>query len=377
MILISIFATFILSCNNSSEEKENNNDTISKNISEQVVKQENVVETDTVNENKIVDNYKYLPKVFHKEDSLYSEFERYLNLINGEVSSEKQIKDIFNLRKHLMEYVSLKVDKLCNQDGELAREAHEEFVSIGFLPVYVEGMYGALEQSQILNDEVEKYASEPFKLKIKFDNEYAKSIGGEYPYASLNEYLNAFEPAYELFSKYKETEYYKEIEDKFKNMLIEFVDIHKVNGGGDQNECFEGELHSSFYPWVTICNMPELFQKRFPNTVFTPIFKKLQENISEVSPKQENYLIVTDKIEGNDYDNATAKVFSYLEKGIDIVHYVKLKDKEDNDFFYIIYRFYSDKNRANEELTKILEVVSTAKIVTVQFDDKEQLHELY
>ena len=375
LILISIF-TIIISCNNSDGTKENNRDTISK-IS---IENKQVIKTDTVKEAEIelnfIDNYKYLSDIFQKEDSLYSDFEKYLALLNSEMSSEEQINEVFIYRNKINEYASLKVDKYYYSKGEnnqeLWQKVEKELISIGFLPIYLEGMYVYLDKAPILNDAINKYASDPFKLKFKFDNEYAKVAGGEYPYAGLEEYFNAFEPAYKLFNKYKSTRYYKDIEVKFKTIITEFADIHKV---GD--ECFEGSLHSEFYPWSANCEVPKLFVDKFPNTVFTPVFKNIINDMSFFETKRNIYLVVTDTVAGGDiYEKAQNIVFSYLEKGIDVVHSVKIKNNEDKYVNYIVYRFYSNKSKADSALVKIKEIVTDAKIIPVIVDEKEVVKEI-
>jgi len=375
LILISIF-TIIISCNNSDGTKENNRDTISK-IS---IENKQVIKTDTVKEAEIelnfIDNYKYLSDIFQKEDSLYSDFEKYLALLNSEMSSEEQINEVFIYRNKINEYASLKVDKYYYSKGEnnqeLWQKVEKELISIGFLPIYLEGMYVYLDKAPILNDAINKYASDPFKLKFKFDNEYAKVAGGEYPYAGLEEYFNAFEPAYKLFNKYKSTRYYKDIEVKFKTIITEFADIHKVGG-----ECFEGSLHSEFYPWSANCEVPKLFVDKFPNTVFTPVFKNIINDMSFFETKRNIYLVVTDTVAGGDiYEKAQNIVFSYLEKGIDVVHSVKIKNNEDKYVNYIVYRFYSDKSKADSALVKIKEIVTDAKIIPVIVDEKEVVKEI-
>jgi len=375
IILIVSFNFYFMSCNvlHEDSESENDIDTVLQ-ISEklQITIVDTIIEKDTL----LFDKYNYLHKIFIKEDSLYTEFEEYLSLLEVNISSEKQIKEVFTLRDKLRNFASLKVDKFYYEKGEtnetLWTNVEKELISIGYLPVYTEGMYVDLTYAPILGDAMKKYASEAFNLKINFDNEYSKCVGGEYPYSNLSEYFDAFELGYKLFNKYKDTEYYEAIKETFQSIIIEFVDIHKI-----KDECYEGGLHYGFYPWVTNCDIPELFVKRFPNTVFTPVFKKLINNMSEFNPKQSIYLVITDTINNeNKYIGSTDKLITYLEKGIDIVHAIDFKNKQGKDIRCLAFRFYSNENKAEEALIEILNKSTNAKIITVIMDDKGAVKEI-
>lgn len=378
-LLTIVFSVLIISCNNSNQNVDVKDTT--KLVTTELVQEDLKTETDALAEPKsnIIEKYEYLHDIFSEQDSLYSVFISYLDALNGEVTSEKQIKNIFLLRNKLKNYASQKVEKYYYSKGEnnykLWQKVEKEIKSIGYLPVYAEGMYVDLSDAQILTEQMNKYASEAFKLNIKFDNEYAKSMGGEYPYVALEEYFNAFEPAYELYSKYKNTEYYKNIKERFADIIIQFADIHKLDN--EQGMCFEGGLHYNAYPWTTTCNLAELFVKRFPKTSFTKAFQKLKNNMSSFNYKEEVYLVVTDVIMNNNiFEKAKEKQFKYLEDGIDVAHSVYFKNNENKNVIYLVYRFYSDKNEADEALGIIKQDLKDSKIVTLKINENGKIIEL-
>ncbi len=377
-LYIFIFLSFIIfSCNNSGDETKTNTDTDTVSL-----KTENNIQKDTPADEQTVDIFsdlEILPEIFKKDDAVYEKFSKYMSELRSNITSEKGIIAVLKLQDTYKEnfynllYQYFNTEGGGNMSSDAWQKVEKELKSIGFIPIYTEGDFVYMEKSEILKDEINKYASEPFKLKIEFDNNYNKALGGEYPYSALDQYFDAFESGYKLFVKYPETDYYKNIEDKFTDILIMFTDIHKV-----KNECFEGELHAEFYPWSTICNLPDLFTERFPNTVFTPVFEKIKENMSEFSnPKEPIYLIVTDIFDGKKaYLSGRNKVWEYLKKGIDVVHSIKVKNKEAEDVYYVTYRFYSDKTKADNALNKIKETLNNAEIKTVQIDENGYVNEI-
>jgi len=373
--IVSFSAILLFACNNSSDNS-GETDTADTSVVDKKTG-ENIDTVQIVNSDKTEINTEELNKILKGNEKLYENFKKYISLLNSKITSEDKIKQVFENRKKLRAELTAETDKFYFSEGEtnqeLRNKVEKELLSIGYRPVYAEGMFVDLAKAPVLKEEINKYCSEPFKLKIEFDNRYAEALGGEYPFAALQEYFDAFETGYNLYDKYPETEYYKDIETDFNEIVLEFADIHKI-----KDECFEGGLHSTFYPWSTLCNISELFIKRFPNTVFSPVFTELQKNMSEFdNPKNTIYLVVTNTFEGNDaYDFAGYKIFEFMSKGIDIVHNVKVKNKEGKDVYYVTYRFYSDKNKAENALSKIKEVINDAKIIPVKIDDNENVIEI-
>lgn len=73
----------------------------------------------------------------------------------------------------------------------------------------------------------------------------------------------------------------------------------------------------------------------------------------------------------SDYDEAANKIFDYLNKGIDIVHQIIL-NQEDLEKYYVAYRFSSNEEVANADLTYIKPKVPGAKIIKVNFFEDEK-----
>ncbi len=374
--LMSFSAIILFSCNNTSENSEDKNNSDTSVITENQkinIDTTQVIETkDPEDEN----NLKELSGILKDNSNFYKTFQDYTKMLNSEITSEDKIKTVLKARNNLISDLTPKIDNFYSSTGEtnqdLWNKVEKELVSIGFNPIYAEGMFVDLDKAPVLTDKINKYASEAFRLEIEFNNNYSKALGGEYPYAGLQDYFDAFKSGYKLFNKYFETEYYKNIEDKFNEIVLEFADIHKVG-----NECFEGGLHTEYYPWSAPCNIPELFVKRFPNTVFTPVFKELQKDMSEITGKGTIYLVVTNTFEGNDaLTSCRYKIFELMEKGIDIVHSVNIKNNDGKNIYFAVYRFYSDKNKAEDALNKIKKIINDAKIVTLNMDENGTVKEI-
>ncbi len=334
------------------------------------------------NTNGIIGKYRYLSQIFSEKDEFYPELVKYFKKINGEVTSEKQIAEIFDLRNLLLKYATEKTEDFYYGKGEnspvLWEKAEKELISVGFMPVYGEGMFSYLDKALILKDAINKYASEAFKLKLFFEEEYAKNSGGEYPYSALEDQFEAFNYAYKLYSNYSDTKYYKEIKNDFRSLLLDFVDLHKVG-----EMCYAGNLYFADYPWMADCDLPLKFQEKFPDNKFTFLFEKLQNNMSEFNPQLSVYLIVVEELntqmrkdegymnyEQRIVDEKLNKLFNYWENGIDVVHSVKITDLKTE---YLVYRFYSDKNKALSELKKIKKFIPSARIVKASVDENQDV----
>ena len=69
------------------------------------------------------------------------------------------------------------------------------------------------------------------------------------------------------------------------------------------------------------------------------------------------------------YDQAEEKIFSYIEKGIDIPHHIIITDKE-NINHAIVYRFFTDLNKAQKALDYIIKNYKNAQIIPVDRSGK-------
>lgn len=81
-----------------------------------------------------------------------------------------------------------------------------------------------------------------------------------------------------LNTNYKNTEYYSKIEEDYKRSLLTLVDIHKATS--ENEECFQGGLSFSYYPYAADCEAISYFYKQYPKSKFADIFKKLDKNMS-------------------------------------------------------------------------------------------------
>lgn len=313
---------------------------------------------------------KYLPELIAQSDKkLKAAFDEYVGLVTKPITSEDDLKKIFESRYRLIqlldEYLGAKYDKI---DWDNFDNIDKELETIGIGCIYAEGMYVGMGEITFLKDQIEKFASEPFKLYLEFLNVYTNSMGGEYPFMNLTAYADVVAIGEKLYTNYKTTDYYKIISEKFINALTTMVDLHHAAGADDELQCFESGLSYEFYPYAADYESIQYFIDHYPKSKYVGIFKKLKKNMSEFRYNTESnpiasvYVIVVAEIEN--YEKTKSTIFEYLNKGIDAVHSVTLYRK-DVELVYVAYRFYDDEQKAEEGLKTIQTKIPEAKIIHV------------
>lgn len=313
----------------------------------------------------------YLPKVLESHDSLYSAFQKYLNCFNLEINNEENIIAIFNKRDSLLQAMHKQIDNYYYNENDdnflLWDKIDAELKSVGFMPIYAEGGYIALDVSPILTDEIDTIASEAFKLSIYFNNEYAKTLGGEYPFFNTDAFFSTYLIGEELLKKHPKSKYYSKIKDKFHKIINYITDVHLVSeldDGSYNCECFG--FSYSYYPYSTNCEAMADFIKNHSNAIISPVLKKLIKNKSEIIISYDNdikaniFVIVTD--ETTSLNNAYNKAAEYILDGKDYVHSLHLK-KDGKDKYYVAYRYYTDEERASVLFEKIKKAKPNAKLL--------------
>ena len=106
-----------------------------------------------------------------------------------------------------------------------------------------------------------------------------------------------------------------------------------------------------------------------PQSKYTKVVKSVLKNPSTILYNEDFllYLVVVEM--EDDYDQAEEKIFSYIEKGIDIPHHIIITDKE-NINHAIVYRFFTDLNKAQKALDYIIKNYKNAQIIPVDRSGK-------
>ncbi|MBN2892058.1 MAG: hypothetical protein JXL97_09340 [Bacteroidales bacterium] len=368
LLLSLVFSLLAFGCKNSDKTNNNKDNNL-----------EAVEDFDFSNVDKIERvNLVYLPEIVAKEsDEFQQKFNLYLDAFNSEITSGKQLEAIIRLRDSLLIDMEGVIEEYYWDEGEADWdkwvEVEKELDTIGFWSIYAEGMYVGMDVASILQAEINKFASDDFKLYMDFRNAYAMSLGGEYPYMSLMPYYNVVTVGEKFYKDFQDSKYYDLIKDKYMWSLLTIVDIHYVNLMNDGG-CFNGGFNFSFWPFATSCDDWEYIVEEYPNSIFIPVIKNLINNMSEIDVDYENdgnlaevYVVVTDKV--TDYMEANYKIFDYLHQGIDIVHPLAFKN-DGVDESYVAYRFYSNKQKAQESLDYILSVAPDAQIFKVRLEEE-------
>ena len=365
LLVLSIFACKSKDANQNSK----NVDTV-QNVATNV-ENTNVENTDTENTETDAQpiELKYIPDILKSKPKVADLFDVYYRKLTSSITNEDQIAEIFALRDSLISDLSTIIeDYYWEHEGDYDTwdKVDVELRSVGFLPIYAEGMYMSLANAPILEDEIEKVCSTPFKLEIKFMSNYDAALGGEYPYMNLSEYFDAFGYGEKLYNEYKQTKYYKDIEAEFIELLRDFTDIHNVT---DIQTCCVFDFNADFYPFGADCELPQKFIKTFPNSKFKPIFEKIMQNMSYLESKTTDvYAVEIERT--NDMAKGEEKIFKYLEQGYDIVHLLRVK-KNTEDLYILAYRFYPDKDEAEQNMQKITKDFPDASILHIKINSEE------
>ncbi len=316
----------------------------------------------------------YLSKIILTADSsLINDFNHYLSFFDAKITSEKQMWEFFDFRDTLLKtFTPFMENYYYNMSQDEYKKwnfVNDELESIGFKVIYAEGMFAGLNIKAIRKNEIKKYCSDAFKLYADFRYKYSSALGGEYPFINPKSYFDAVYAAEKLLLNYRNTQYFFKIEEKYKEALFICTDIHGATTTNGLKNYYYGDFNFSFYPYVSSWSDIEYIKNDYPNSIYHNIFSNLLQNMSDIIVQQGKpdevavvYVVVTDKTDS--YKESQNRIFDYLNSGLDIVHNLKIKNGNNLEY-YIAYRFYSNKDRADKALEKIKDKVDEAKIIEV------------
>lgn len=374
LILFLAVSLLFFSCKNNktnSNSTDGNNTTVNQN--------DEPDDVNTANSGDVLE-LQYLPDILMSYNmDLYYKLVQYMDMFNSNITSEEKVLEVLNMRDSLINEMYTVMEEYFYQEGENDWDkwmlVDKELDTIGFWTVYAEGMLVDIDIAPILEDEIEQYTSDEFKVYMKFKTKYAESMGGEYPFMYVSGYFEAIVEGENMYKNYQGSKYFDQIYNSYKYCLSIVTDMHKVNFSETSSDCFYGDLNYSFYPFATTCNDLETIVENYPNSIFTPTLQKIQENMSTIEVDMDNdaiksevFAIVIDKFDN--YDFATDKIFEYLHHGQDIVHALSVKNNKDEIEIYTCYRFYSDNNTAQEQMQNIINEFPRAKIIHLILEDE-------
>ena len=174
----------------------------------------------------------------------------YLGMISEVIENENRIKEIFSYREQLMDRVDRLVVEFLNPNTMDYNEALEkELNSIGFQGRYAEGMYFELGVAPILEEEIERVASEEYKLKIAFDVAVASAYDTEYPFDSMDDEMEIVKIGEQINKKFPGSKTAEYIKTEFMQAVSCFTDFHVViDPERNDSTYIVGGIDVDFYP---------------------------------------------------------------------------------------------------------------------------------
>ncbi len=281
------------------------------------------------------------------------------------ITTESQLKAIFQLRESVIKEINEPVSEYmmqAEQNQTPTEKLVSELKSVGMQGIYAEGMFVALTVAPILESNISRIASEPFKLYLQLLQHHSDSMGGEYPYMNLTHKMKTLHIGEQLRKKYPASEYVRESYDAFMDALHTLTDIHRLSFKAHVQHII-GSVSTDFYPTGTEIENHKRFIAEYPQSRFNDVVKKILSDMSDIRMSPDGhferlYLVVTD--EPRDFETGEKIVFGYLMNSMDIPHLVEIRQG-----FFVVYRFYSDETKARQALDTIKQVKPDAKIMTI------------
>jgi len=237
-----------------------------------------------------------------------------------------------------------------------------EFGLIGINTVFAEGMLAGFAEGPILEGTILRVASEPYRLYINLVDAYARSYGSEYTYMDLEPEIEAIEIGESLIASFPESKYIDSTKRILYKSLFPLTDWHVllpddltlVEKSDYHPFCIVGDLDKETYPCWTDIGEPKRFLDFYPKSRFHDVVARIVEEPSEIGRSKSVHLVIVD--ECPDEESAQNLILNYLLNGIDIPHLIKLES------YAVVYRFFSDPEKARRALERIRKTKPGASI---------------
>jgi hypothetical protein len=255
-----------------------------------------------------------------------------------------------------------------NIKGNWEKYDHE-FEIIGISTIFAEGELVGFTKGPVLEEIVSRIASEPYRLFVLLEEAYARSYGGEYTYLDLGPEMEAIEIADRLIAQYPESRFTKSAMKILSDALFPLTDWHVmlpkeltlVEKSDYHPFSIVGGLHQKTYPFWTDVGEPRKFLENYPESRFHNVVARIVEEPSEIMGGKSVHLVIVD--EWPDEETARNAILNYLLNGIDIPHIIKLES------YVVVYRFFSDPEKARRALERIKKTKPGASIREVYPQD--------
>lgn len=278
------------------------------------------------------------PDWIKTEDDLLSIFQRKMELI-----------------KLLLDYCQEPLEKIASPYRKDPRwpSLEKELRILGIKAFTAEDYWAGLSDGPVLDDLVERVASEPCQLFVQMKYAQTESFGGEYPYMYLDNEMKIIEIGEKLLQSFPDSKFTIQMKDMLFDALVPLTDVHEVE------DCYiVGGLSRGVYPGWTDLKEQKRFIEDHPYSRFHDVVARIIGSISNISDEGPIYAVVTDACTSE--KEARQVVLSYLLQGVDIPHI--LIDSGDAQRRYVAYRFYTDKEKADQALKEIQRVRAQALI---------------
>lgn len=384
IVLLSMAALFF-SCakptNSSDQEEEVSN----KTISDQVEGQENYGYNDANKEgntsaendaNKRMMGFNierdlpiYAPEI-QKDQEMYDLISKYGTSVttgNG-IKGDKDILKWLNIRdERLIPYFySLTENFEENESGFIDKnyeQLSQELNLLGMDMNFSEGTFVDMGVYPVMEEWIEKHASDGLKLYTQFKVAATQANNGEYPYLNMEPRIQKVVIGEKLASL-EDSTYFLKVQEEYEEAVLALADIHKVyNPNNRQEESFLVDgVSTEMYPFVTEKKTRNNFVQSQRNSKFSQLVEKILDNPSEISNKPEQiYVIVTEWLDSKKM--AQRRVIGHLNKGEDVPHYLSIKRPDGTTRFAVTYRFFENEEKANQALEKIQQEIPSAKLI--------------
>ncbi|MFK7926055.1 MAG: hypothetical protein AB8H47_29175 [Bacteroidia bacterium] len=247
----------------------------------------------------------------------------------------------------------------------------DELNRLGMSMLFAEGIFIGLGNSDLLSELVESKGSDALQWYLRFIYAAYESANGEYPFLDMGPYVKMI-LAGEKLNELKPNPFYGKIEGQYQRALLCMTDIHRVgapNARIEEKSLLVGGINTESYPFATGVKSREAFAQA-TDSRYSAVLAKIMANMSEMSPDPEHlYIIITEWVEGEEM--AKNKVYSHLESGVDIPHYLKIRRPNGSDAYGIVYRFYDDADKAEAAISTIEKEITSAELRMVSVRNGE------
>lgn len=232
---------------------------------------------------------------------------------------------------------------------QLKEDIRLELQQLGLKPIQAEGNYDGLAESPILTERIAAVASEPMKLYLKFQQQYANSLGAEYTYHDLAPEMEIVKIGEALRAKYPNNPLVERTNGAYEEAIIALTDFHLV--GMNPSGTIVGGFGDDPYPNESDLSNQKSFIENYPDLALAASVEKLIQNPSHIDRELGDTLHILSMQSFNEASAARGKMLDRINAGIDAPHVLEAMGKQGNQHLWV-YRFYSQSSKADSAFSK-------------------------